>query len=131
MAHDQTTPPKDAIIQRIWMPPLWEVGDGTIPSAGQCELDDVSYILATPESLASSPEVAALIAEAEARGMERAAHVVRLHGNVARTKLRETYDAGDTRGNSLWSCIVGHLDIADDAIRAEAAAIRAAKGETP
>lgn len=63
----------DAIIPRIWMPPLWEVGDGIIPTDGQCELDDVSYILATPEALASSPEVAALIREAEARGMEQIA----------------------------------------------------------
>lgn len=31
------------------------------------------YILATPEALAASPEVAQLVAEAEARGMERAA----------------------------------------------------------
>jgi len=53
------------IIQRIWMPPLWEVGDGIIPTDGQCELDDVSYILATPEALAASLEVQALIAEAE------------------------------------------------------------------
>ena len=35
------------------------------------------YILATPEALAASPEVAKLIREAEARGMERAALRVR------------------------------------------------------
>ena len=33
------------------------------------------YILATPEALAASPEVAKLVAEAEARGMERAAGI--------------------------------------------------------
>jgi len=116
MQSDQTTPPK-----RIWADPP-ETFDGMDIWRSEPGGKGVPYILAS--------EVAALIAEAEARGMERAAHVVRLHGNVARTKLRETYDAGDTRGNSLWSCIVGHLDIADDAILAEAAAIRAAKGET-
>ncbi len=77
--------------------------------------------------VADQPAVKALVAEAEARGMERAAGIVRSHGDVARTTLRGTYDAGDAKGNSLWGCIVGHLDIADDAIRAEATAIR--KGE--
>ena len=33
------------------------------------------YILATPEALAASPEVAKLVAEAEARGLERAAEI--------------------------------------------------------
>ena len=33
------------------------------------------YILATPEALAASPEVAKLVADAEARGMERAAEI--------------------------------------------------------
>ena len=33
------------------------------------------YILATPAALAASPEVAKLVAEAEARGMERAAGI--------------------------------------------------------
>lgn len=33
------------------------------------------YILATPEALAASPEVQKLVAEAEARGMERAAEI--------------------------------------------------------
>ena len=33
------------------------------------------YILATPAALAASPEVAKLVAEAEARGMERAAEI--------------------------------------------------------
>ena len=33
------------------------------------------YILATPAALAASPEVQKLVAEAEARGMERAAEI--------------------------------------------------------
>ena len=59
-----------------------------------------AYILVTPEALASSPEVAALIREAEARGMERAAKV---------------YAEGEG-----WD----YFGAAYDAIRAEAAAIR-------
>jgi len=70
------TPPSgmtDANIREIWMPPLWEVGDGTIPTSAQCEDDDIRYILATPEALAASPEVQALRREAEARVMRIAA----------------------------------------------------------
>lgn len=37
------------------------------------------YILATPEALVASPEVAKLVAEAEARGMERAAVIADRH----------------------------------------------------
>ena len=40
-----------------------------------------AYILVTPEALASSPEVAALIREAEARGMERAAARARVYAS--------------------------------------------------
>lgn len=62
------------------------------------------YILATPAALAASPEVAKLVAEAEARGMERAAEIYR--------KNAEKLEAG-----------------VDLAIRTEAAAFR--KGKTP
>ena len=58
----------------------------------------------TPEALAASPEVAKLVAEAEARGMERAAEIYR--------KNAEKLEAG-----------------VDLAIRTEAAAFR--KGKTP
>lgn len=64
-----------------------------------------TYILATPAALAASPEVAALIREAEARGMERAADM--LLGSVP----REFGDHRDYR----------------KAIRAEAAALRGEK----
>lgn len=40
-----------------------------------------AYILATPEALADSPEVQALILEAEARGMERAAARARVYAS--------------------------------------------------
>jgi hypothetical protein len=63
------------------------------------------YILATPEALAASPEVAKLVAEAEARGMERAAEMFA----------------------EMWRENDGYR-IAK--IRAEAAAIRSAEGET-
>lgn len=63
------------------------------------------YILATPAALAASPEVAALIREAEARGMERAAQICT--------------DAEDSIfGKSM------DLRTAAITIRAEAAAIR-------
>ena len=39
------------------------------------------YILATPEALAASPEVAKLVADAEARGMERAAARARVYAS--------------------------------------------------
>ncbi len=62
------------------------------------------YILATPEALAASPEVAKLVADAEARGMERAAEMFA----------------------EMWRENDGYR-IAK--IRAEAAAIRSAEGE--
>lgn len=62
---------------RIW---TFEYSNGAIPRSGdwideQSECPDGSpeYILATPAALAASPEVAKLIREAEARGVERAA----------------------------------------------------------
>ena len=115
MQSEQTTPPKDAIIQRIWMPPLWEVGDGIIPTDGQCEPDDVSYILATPTALASSAEVQALLREARAQGMEEAANIAVRH---------------DLSIMSISSADMRARQIAQ-AIRTAAAALRAGKGETP
>jgi chromosome segregation ATPase len=49
-----------------------------------------------------------------------AAKVLQDHGDTARKKLREAYDAGDIEGNGTWSCIVAHLDIAHDALCARA-----------
>ena len=91
-----------------------------------------AYILATPSALAASPEGAALIREAEARGMERAERIAvgiaeSCAGNVtvysppmagAHEELRLLHTGGE---QACWQ-VVG-------AIRAEAAAIRAAKGE--
>lgn len=90
------------IIQRIWMPPLWEVGDGIIPTDGQCELDDVSYILATPEALAPSPEVQALIA-AETKAMQERVHRLEAIGR----RILE----GDARGQGVqWSEAMSELE---------------------
>lgn len=61
----------DANIREIWMPPLWEVGDGTIPTSAQCEDDDIRYILATPSVLSADLAVKALVAEAVAEELKR------------------------------------------------------------
>ena len=45
-----------------------------------------SYILSTPEALAASPEVQKLVAEAEARGMERALETMKTTGDSAVTE---------------------------------------------
>lgn len=76
---------------------------GHFPGAALASVAHDVYILATPEALAASPEVAKLVAEAEARGMDRAATV---------------YAEGDG-----WD----YFGAAYDAIRAEAAAIRETK----
>jgi hypothetical protein len=99
------------VIQRIWMPPLWEVGDGIIPVDAQSEDDDVSYILATPEALAASPEVQVLIADAVARGMKRAADICNARG------AREEANFGLTRAAQNYYR-------ARDDIRKDTAAIR-------
>lgn len=58
--------------ERIWAAPYF-----SNPCSGYWDMDELDfganpYILATPEAIADSPEVQALIAEAEARGLERA-----------------------------------------------------------
>ena len=70
---------------RIW---TFEYSDGAIPRSGdwvdeqsECPDGSPAYILATPAALAASPEVAALIREAEARGMERAAARARAYAS--------------------------------------------------
>jgi hypothetical protein len=118
----------DAIIPRIWMPPLWEVGDGIIPTDGQCELDDVSYILATPEALASSPEVAALVAEAEARGMERALETMKTAGDSAVTEAMGQRLCCNGQDCGCHGATVEQY--LEHLIRAEASAIRRAAEET-
>ena len=72
------------------------------------------YILATPEALAASPEVAKLIAEAEARGLERAAQ---WHDD----QITEMQLGADMTSKHLDEAIADHQEAA--------AAIRAANGE--
>ena len=64
------------------------------------------------EALASSPEVAKLIREAEARGMERAAGILDVRADVALVDMGASAETVDALG------------AAADAIRAAAAAIR-------
>ena len=88
------------------------------------------YILATPTALAASPEVAKLIAEAEARGMERAAK--RLDARIESLVADHGSHEWDTNVTNLpeWvETATEELEEQATAIRAEAAAIR--KGETP
>ena len=74
-----------------------------------------AYILATPEALAASPEVRALIREAEARGMERAAERLDLAEHDAEER--------DWRSGANAFATLARV------IRAEATTIQ--KGETP
>ena len=108
----------DAAPKRIW---LQDAGDYSRAKAAVDELtwcdqpvdeNDSLYILDTPEALASSPEVAALILEAEARGMERAAEICEgIRTSIANGPMPE-----------------GARFDYEQSIRAEAAAIR--QGET-
>jgi Lar family restriction alleviation protein len=87
-------------------------------------LEFLKELAAEVLSLIPSPASAALeaaLAQRERETWEKAAKVLRDHGDTARKKLRETYDAGDADANGTWSCIVAHLDIAYDALRAKAA----------
>ena len=81
-----------------------------------------AYILVTPEALASSPEVAALIREAEARGMERAQSLARrLANDSEREAERKDTTAQQRIGLNLVRDTAATLE---SAFRAEAAAIR-------
>lgn len=84
-----------------------------------------SYILSTPEALAASPEVQKLVAEAEARGMERAAKLVPTGYTFWAKKPHNARWARKIDGtpipNDLPVCI-------QEIIHAEAAAIRRAEG---
>jgi len=90
----------------------------------------VEYILATPTALAADPAVKALVAEAEARGMERAAK--RLDARIESLVADHGSHEWDTNVTNLpeWvETATEELEEQATAIRAEAAAIR--KGETP
>lgn len=102
--------------------------------SGYWGVDDVSlgpktYILATPEALAASPEVQALIADAVARGMERAAdHITDQAKQIdADEDEAATWGGPDPRGRDVEALMRGQAKrfrIEALAVRAEAAAIR-------
>lgn len=126
MTHD--TPPK-----RIWAWPnvtqtgVTAFGSGHFRAEPRRPLDDpgsftgTEYILATPTALAAIPEVAALLREARAQGMDEALKAV--------NKARETVIHSANR-NFIDGVAFGH-DRSESAIRTAAAALRAGKGETP
>ena len=69
------------------------------------------YILATPEALTASPEVQKLVAEAEARGMERAA---------ARARVYASSYAQSSDGRNTFILLAEWADAEAAAIRSEA-----------
>jgi hypothetical protein len=60
--------------------------------------------------------------QAEARGqvagLQEARAKIKRHSDTARTAMRKALDTGRGDEYNLWSCIVAHLDMADDAIAA-------------
>ena len=135
---------------RIWawqwlLPyPSAQNGKTTWSSVAYPEEQDVAqYILATPEALATSPEVAKLVAEAEARGMERAMPTDRaiqdLSDHMWRVHPRELDEGGYVSKRfggkyenplAAWYADQIKALCRGSAIRAEAAAIRRAAEET-
>ena len=79
----------------------------------------VEYILATTEALSAHPAVRALVAEAEARGMDRAAGIA---WDEEDETVNRTWENWGEHRNMVTAQTV-HKEIAA-AIRAEAAAIR-------
>lgn len=71
------------------------------------------YILATPTALAASPEVAALIREAEARGMERAAEAGQEIADAAHANAMTEKPGSKARNDMMERCWG-----AEDAVRA-------------
>lgn len=117
MQSEQTTPPK-----RIWADPP-ETFDGMDIWRSEPGGKGVPYILAS--------EVAALIAEAEARGMEQAAK--RLDARIESLVADHGSHEWDTNVTNLpeWvETATEELEEQATAIRAEAAAIRRAAEET-
>ena len=80
------------------------------------------YILATPEALAASPEVAKLVAEAEARGMERALETMKTTGDSAVTEAMGQRLCCNGQDCGCHGATVEQY--LEHLIRAEAAAIR-------
>ncbi len=86
---------------------------GHFPGAALASVAHDVYILATPAALAASPEVKALVREAEARGMERAAERLDLAEHDAEER--------DWRSGANAFATLARV------IRAEVAAIRETK----
>lgn len=79
---------------------------------------ETPYILAEPSALAASPEVQALIREAEARGMEQAYRKACVAVQIVIS--RNTPDDG----GDADPCLVDQLEAVESLIKREAAAIR-------
>ena len=118
--------------ERIWLIPLSGENLETTWCSDPAPAPDMDpgaafgpYILATPSALAAHPTVQALTADAEARGLDRAAFIA--------------WDEEDETVNRTWENWGEHRNMVTAqtvqkeiaaAIRAEAAAIRRAEGET-
>lgn len=105
--------------ERIWVDFAESPSGAMIGSVYTSDLGDIPYILAT--ALAASPEVQALLRGARAQGLEEAARKVR--SGVAVFTVNKEQPSGFNA--------VETLKAASDALLAEAAALRAGKGETP
>ena len=84
-----------------------------IGTAWESDTGDFEYILATPAALSEHPAVKALLAEAEARGMERAAKICAgladqvsdavLTGLPEQARFRESMEAAFTKARHAIS----------------------------
>ena len=115
-----TNAAKDDAPGRIW---AFEYSYGVAPRSGdwideqsECPEGSPSYILETPEALAASPVVQAMLREARAEGMEWAA------GIAAETAADAKKEPGAGWASHSWLMAVCRT------LEAEAAAVR--KGET-
>ena len=98
---------------------------GHFPGAALASVAHDVYILATPAALAASPEVQALIREAEARGMERALRIMKTAGDSAVTEaMGQRLCCNGQYCGCHGATVEEYLE---HLIRAEAAAIRETK----
>ena len=114
---------EQAMPAQIWADPA-ETFDGMDMWRSEPGGKGVRYILANPEALAADPAVKALVAEAEARGMERAAK--RLDARIESLVADHGSHEWDTNVTNLpeWvETATEELEEQATAIRAEAAAI--------
>jgi hypothetical protein len=96
----------------------WDVDPEEAPPAAN------RYILATPAALAASPEVQALIREAEARGMQEAYRKACVAVQIVISRNTPN-DGGDAD-----PCLIDQLEAVESLIKREAAALRKDE-ETP